>query len=51
VNIFGVEFFSSRSDDSAANEKPALHIVEDTDGVADSPSTHTTEDLFTIIHR
>uniref|UniRef100_A0A8C2XQG3 NHS like 2 n=1 Tax=Cyclopterus lumpus TaxID=8103 RepID=A0A8C2XQG3_CYCLU len=45
------EFLSSRSDDSAANEKSVLHIAEETDDVAGAPATHTTEDLFTIIHR
>ncbi|XP_034532960.1 NHS-like protein 2 [Notolabrus celidotus] len=40
-------------DDSAANEKTVLHISEETDDVllASTPATHTTEDLFTIIHR
>ncbi|XP_037615630.1 NHS-like protein 2 isoform X2 [Sebastes umbrosus] len=41
------------ADDSAANEKTILHIAEETDDdlLASTPSTHTTEDLFTIIHR
>ncbi|KAM8899028.1 NHS-like protein 2 isoform 2-T2 [Spinachia spinachia] len=41
------------TDDSALNEKTVLHIAEETDDAAPagSPSTHTTEDLFTIIHR
>ncbi|XP_072233053.1 NHS-like protein 2 isoform X1 [Leuresthes tenuis] len=41
------------SDDSAANEKTVLHIAEerDDDLLASTPTTHTTEDLFTIIHR
>ncbi|KAM9717073.1 NHS-like protein 2 isoform 2-T4 [Menidia menidia] len=41
------------SDDSAANEKTILHIAEETDDdvLASTPTTHTTEDLFTIIHR
>ncbi|XP_077962219.1 NHS-like protein 2 isoform X3 [Gasterosteus aculeatus] len=41
------------ADDSAFNEKTILHIAEETDEAASagSPSTHTTEDLFTIIHR
>lgn len=45
--------FLSWSDDSAANEKTVLHIAEETDDdlLASTPSTHTTEDLFTIIHR
>lgn len=49
----GVKLLSSRSDDSAFNEKTILHIAEETDEAASagSPSTHTTEDLFTIIHR
>ncbi|CAJ1085835.1 NHS-like protein 2 isoform X1 [Xyrichtys novacula] len=40
-------------DDSAANEKTVLHISEETDDdlLASTPATHTTEDLFTIIHR
>lgn len=38
---------------SPANETTELHITEETDdGVAGhTPTTHTTEDLFTIIHR
>lgn len=41
----------SCSDDS--NEKTVLHITEETDDdlLASTPTTHTTEDLFTIIHR
>ncbi|XP_069570931.1 NHS-like protein 2 isoform X1 [Brachyistius frenatus] len=41
------------ADDSAANEKTVLHISEETDDdvLASTPTTHTTEDLFTIIHR
>ncbi|XP_061566027.1 NHS-like protein 2 [Cololabis saira] len=41
------------SDDSSANEKTVLHIAEETDDdvMASTPTTHTTEDLFTIIHR
>ncbi|XP_037335715.2 NHS-like protein 2 isoform X2 [Pungitius pungitius] len=40
-------------EDPAVNEKTVLHIAEETDDpvTAGSPSTHTTEDLFTIIHR
>lgn len=40
-------------DDSSANERTVLHISEETDDdlMASTPSTHTTEDLFTIIHR
>ncbi|KAM6960086.1 NHS-like protein 2 isoform 2-T2 [Tautogolabrus adspersus] len=40
-------------EDSTANEKTVLHIAEETDDVllASTPATHTTEDLFTIIHR
>ncbi|XP_038586706.1 NHS-like protein 2 isoform X2 [Micropterus salmoides] len=40
-------------DDSAANEKTVLHIAEETDDdlLPSTPATHTTEDLFTIIHR
>lgn len=43
--------FLSCSDDS--NEKTVLHIAEETDDdlLASTPTTHTTEDLFTIIHR
>ncbi|XP_018559316.1 NHS-like protein 2 isoform X2 [Lates calcarifer] len=39
------------ADDS--NEKTVLHITEETDDdlLASTPTTHTTEDLFTIIHR
>ncbi|XP_029382778.1 NHS-like protein 2 [Echeneis naucrates] len=35
------------------NEKTVLHIAEETDDdlMASTPTTHTTEDLFTIIHR
>lgn len=38
---------------SPANERTELHITEETDdGVVPlTPTTHTTEDLFTIIHR
>ncbi|XP_051800049.1 NHS-like protein 2 isoform X2 [Acanthochromis polyacanthus] len=41
------------ADDSAAGEKTVLHIAEETDDdlLASTPTTHTTEDLFTIIHR
>ncbi|XP_068164068.1 NHS-like protein 2 isoform X2 [Antennarius striatus] len=41
------------SDDLTANEKTELHITEETedDLLASTPATHTTEDLFTIIHR
>uniref|UniRef100_A0A3Q3LYE9 NHS-like 2 n=2 Tax=Mastacembelus armatus TaxID=205130 RepID=A0A3Q3LYE9_9TELE len=41
------------ADDSAANEKTVLHIAEETDDdfMASTATTHTTEDLFTIIHR
>ena len=41
----------SYSDDSS--EKTVLHIAEETDDdlLASTPTTHTTEDLFTIIHR
>ncbi|KAM3591240.1 uncharacterized protein V6R79_025279 [Siganus canaliculatus] len=41
------------ADDSAPNEKTVLHIAEETDDdlLANTPATHTTEDLFTIIHR
>lgn len=37
----------------AATEKTVLHIAEETDDdlLASTPATHTTEDLFTIIHR
>ncbi|XP_034712925.1 NHS-like protein 2 isoform X2 [Etheostoma cragini] len=39
--------------DLEANEKTVLHIAEETDDVlsTSTPTTHTTEDLFTIIHR
>uniref|UniRef100_A0A087XML4 NHS-like 2 n=1 Tax=Poecilia formosa TaxID=48698 RepID=A0A087XML4_POEFO len=41
------------ADDLAADEKTALHIAEETedDLLTSTPTTHTTEDLFTIIHR
>ncbi|XP_042256602.1 NHS-like protein 2 isoform X2 [Thunnus maccoyii] len=41
------------ADDSSASEKMVLHIAEETDDdlLATMPTTHTTEDLFTIIHR
>lgn len=41
------------ADDSATSEKTVLHIAEETDDdfLASTPATHTTEDLFTIIHR
>ncbi|XP_015240976.1 PREDICTED: NHS-like protein 2 isoform X2 [Cyprinodon variegatus] len=40
-------------EDSAGDEKTALQITEETedDLLASTPTTHTTEDLFTIIHR
>ncbi|XP_077355761.1 NHS-like protein 2 isoform X1 [Festucalex cinctus] len=38
---------------TGADDKTVLHIVEETDEdfLAGTPATHTTEDLFTIIHR
>lgn len=44
---------SDDSADSAASDKTVLHIVEETDEdyLAGTAATHTTEDLFTIIHR
>ncbi|KAF7649464.1 hypothetical protein LDENG_00140660 [Lucifuga dentata] len=38
---------------SASNERAVLHIAEETDDdlFVNTPTTHTTEDLFTIIHR
>nr|XP_046236579.1 NHS-like protein 2 isoform X4 [Scatophagus argus] len=41
------------AEDLAASEKTVLHIAEETDDdlLASTPATHTTEDLFTIIHR
>lgn len=41
------------ADDSTLGEKMMLHIAEETDDdiVMSAASTHTTEDLFTIIHR
>ncbi|XP_034054957.1 NHS-like protein 2, partial [Gymnodraco acuticeps] len=41
------------ADDSAADEKTVLHIAEETDDdmLPSTPAAHTTEDLFTIIHR
>ncbi|KAK5893260.1 hypothetical protein CgunFtcFv8_006149 [Champsocephalus gunnari] len=41
------------ADDSAADEKTVLHIAEETDDdmLPGTPAAHTTEDLFTIIHR
>lgn len=43
----------SCSDDLAVGEKTVLHISEETDDdlLTSTPQTHTTEDLFTIIHR
>lgn len=43
----------SCSDDLAAGEKTVLHISEETDDdlLTSTSQTHTTEDLFTIIHR
>lgn len=41
----------SCSDDSAANENTVLHIAEERDDDSLANTTHTTEDLFTIIHR
>ncbi|XP_061665022.1 NHS-like protein 2 isoform X2 [Syngnathoides biaculeatus] len=40
-------------DDGAAGDKTVLHIAEETDEdfPASAAATHTTEDLFTIIHR
>lgn len=40
-------------DELAAGEKTILHISEETDDdlLTSTPQTHTTEDLFTIIHR
>ncbi|KAM9836898.1 NHS-like protein 2 [Aulostomus maculatus] len=41
------------AEDLAACEKTVLHISEETDDdlLTSTPTTHTTEDLFTIIHR
>uniref|UniRef100_A0A1A8ELL1 NHS-like 2 n=4 Tax=Nothobranchius TaxID=28779 RepID=A0A1A8ELL1_9TELE len=41
------------SDDSTTDEKAVLHITEETDDdlLTSTSTTHTTEDLFTIIHR
>lgn len=41
------------STNDCSNEKMVLHIAEETDDdlLANTPTTHTTEDLFTIIHR
>ncbi|XP_037544304.1 NHS-like protein 2 [Nematolebias whitei] len=41
------------SDESAQDEKSVLHIAEETEDnlLASTTTTHTTEDLFTIIHR
>lgn len=46
-----VHFLHRCSDQS--NEGTVLHIAEETDDdvTASTPTTHTTEDLFTIIHR
>lgn len=43
----------SCSDDLAVGDKTILHITEETDDdlLMNTPQTHTTEDLFTIIHR
>ncbi|XP_072543653.1 NHS-like protein 2 isoform X3 [Salminus brasiliensis] len=40
-------------DNSGASDKTELHITEETDDdvFVHTPTTHTTEDLFTIIHR
>lgn len=47
------QIFLCYSDDSAGNENMVLHIAEETDDdlLTNTPTTHTTEDLFTIIHR
>lgn len=38
--------------DSAVSEKTSFHVAEETDDdLMKTPPTHTTEDLFTIIHR
>ncbi|XP_026208850.1 NHS-like protein 2 isoform X2 [Anabas testudineus] len=44
---------TSMGTDDSANENTVLHIAEETDDdlLANTPTTHTTEDLFTIIHR
>ncbi|KAF6730645.1 NHS-like protein 2 [Oryzias melastigma] len=40
------------SGDSAVSEKTSFHVAEETDDdLMKTPPTHTTEDLFTIIHR
>ncbi|XP_061769459.1 NHS-like protein 2 isoform X1 [Nerophis ophidion] len=41
------------ADDSVSCDRTVLHIVEETDEdfPASAPAAHTTEDLFTIIHR
>uniref|UniRef100_A0A3P8UK03 NHS-like 2 n=1 Tax=Cynoglossus semilaevis TaxID=244447 RepID=A0A3P8UK03_CYNSE len=44
---------TTRIQENDSSEKTVLHIAEDTDDdfLASTPATHTTEDLFTIIHR
>lgn len=53
IGQFRVTIPSSCSDDLAVGEKTVLHISEETDDdlLTSTPHTHTTEDLFTIIHR
>lgn len=40
-------------ENSSVKDKTELHITEETDDdvLVHTPTTHTTEDLFTIIHR
>lgn len=40
-------------EENIVKEKTELHITEETDDdvLVHTPTTHTTEDLFTIIHR
>ncbi|XP_058250153.1 NHS-like protein 2 isoform X2 [Hemibagrus wyckioides] len=55
MKAFTSEIMSEASleENSSVKDKPELHITEETDDdvLVHTPTTHTTEDLFTIIHR
>lgn len=52
-NIKNLLTEASLEENSSVKDKPELHITEETDDdvLVHTPTTHTTEDLFTIIHR
>ncbi|TSL41018.1 NHS-like protein 2 [Bagarius yarrelli] len=55
IKAFAAEIITEASleENSSVKDKTELHITEETDDdvLTHTPTTHTTEDLFTIIHR